>query len=210
MLNLDEVLSNNKPVYVLNTSRPKGKVVIQFMEPSTGFRKAFQVHKTWIPLCVSESIPSEVIRHSMDFRQHLAKGILTLMDPEKAKKTLDDEDAKYEYKRLHRSEFASDTENESDRVKDMMRNLDATGEQQRAAAKFQLDEEQKSQVVTPAVMDLVTRISGDAIKVRDALNEFRCIETELSENDCHYIISNCDGQIRNWAKTKLQHLTATE
>jgi len=212
-LDLDLALEKGWAVWVLNNTKPKGRVTVTFSD-NTGYRQPFVVEKTWIPFNVSEIIPTDVIKQSMDFRRHLRKGVLKLITPEKAEEILKDNMAEDERERLFTSIYSANSTANSERVQNLVEvQRTAYGEQEqmqtRVVAEIN-DEQMKSGNLTPSVLDICNRFNGQSLQAREALNELKCIDEEITEQDCQYIITNCDGQVRNWAKTKLQHLLADQ
>ena len=84
-LDLDGLLNEGKKIYVKNTSRPMGHIVLTFV---TAHGKAVprNIPRTWIPICLTDTLSPDVIAQSNELRQFLNKGILALVEPEKAAK----------------------------------------------------------------------------------------------------------------------------
>ena len=77
---LDELLSAGKKVYVKNTSHPMGHIVLTFVTPN-GRAVPRPIPRTWIPICLTDTLAPNIIRDSNDLRQFIAKGVLALVDP---------------------------------------------------------------------------------------------------------------------------------
>jgi len=210
-LDLDKLLEANETIYVKNSTKPKGKYIVTFSDPNSGASRPFMVPKTWVPINVSQAIPRKVIEASMDFRNALAKGTLTLIQASEAEKMLSEPDAQDELKRLNQSEFASASKFAGQRAKDLLEATEAKAEQSAFhAEKMKVDDELSAkEKVNPAVLDLCMRVNGKGLDVKSALNEYRCIEEDLTADDCAYVIANCDGHIRTWAKTLMEKLQSS-
>jgi hypothetical protein len=103
---LDSLIQRNLPVYVLNTSvlpsGDKGTIVVNFYDGQR--REYFKMPPTFIPIAVTDAIPSKKLADSRDFRQCLLKGILTLVEPQDAEDFLSSPEAVHEYETLMLSE----------------------------------------------------------------------------------------------------------
>ena len=180
-LKLDKLLDDNKPIYVLNNSNPRGILVISLVHPTTGNVTPIKIPVTWVPICVTDHVPPEQLRDSLDFRGYLRKGIIKLVDPDKAEKILASKEAKEELERINKSEFADRFDVS---VKAMGSN-DASSE------------------INPKVMDIVLRLESQDITANDALNQLKSIYTTLSKQDLAYIAQNATESIAKWAERML-------
>ena len=212
-LDLDVLLETPEAIYVLNSSKPSGTIICTFVDPSGRNTKPLKIPKTWVPIKVSGAIPKELLKSSMDFRQHLDKGLLTLISAKDAEKILKGSDAQEELRNLNKSAFASDTKFADQRAKDLMAAHDAQGEEAKMQAqsmKIDNSEEELVMKITPAVYDISTRFNAKGLDTKTALRELRCVQNDLTPEDCNYIIANMDGQIRQWAKEHLEVIMNSE
>ena len=105
-LNLDDLLDNGKKVFVRNTTRPMGHIVLTFIT-NNGKSIPRNIPRTWIPICLTDSLAPDVIRQSNDLRLFLQKGVIALIDPDEALKELEKADSQEELKRLNISDFSA-------------------------------------------------------------------------------------------------------
>jgi len=182
-LKLDKLLDDGKPIYVLNNSNPRGVLVISLVHPTTGNVTPIKIPVTWVPICVTDHVPPEQLRSSLDFRGYLRKGIIKLVDPDKAEKILSSKEAKDELERINKSEFADGFDVS---VRAMGSDKDAATE------------------VNPKVMDIVLRLESQDISANDALNQLKSIYTTLTKQDLAYIAQNATTEsIAQWAEKML-------
>ena len=178
-LTLDNLIDNNKPVYVINNSNPRGVIVISIVHPATGNVTPITIPVTWIPICVTDIVPRKHLRDSLDFRGALRKNMLRLVDPDRARKVLATQEAKEEQKRLNESDYAA-TEGLNPKP------VTAEGE---------------TEAINPRVMDIVIRLTSKDIGVSEALNRLKSLFTTLTKQDLSYILTNApQKQIKAWAE----------
>lgn len=186
-LDLDGLLNDGKKIYVKNTSRPMGHIVLTFV---TAHGKAVprNIPRTWIPICLTDTLSPDIIAQSNELRQFLNKGILALVDPSEAQKELETVDAADESKRLNLSDF-------SNRAEVTERTL--TLENQYTAEANPLNPqgpEGMSDPVNNRVKSTLLRVEAKDITEREAVAEFRIMQGELSSHDLTYIISQAEGE----------------
>jgi len=179
---LDEAIGEGR-VFVLNKSKPKGDILITFIQPSSGKSFVATIPKTWIPIAVSDSVPLSVIHESIDFRSYIKSKMLALVPKTQAEKILSGKDAKEEMERIYTSKYADDGKNEDQ---------DVTSEE----VKDYIKEENL------LVKDILMRSDKPSV----ILNELRSIEDELGRTDYVYVIKNTEGKVRLWAEKKLGDL----
>jgi hypothetical protein len=186
-LDLDGLLNDGKKIYVKNTSRPMGHIVLTFV---TAHGKAVprNIPRTWIPVCLTDTLSPDIIAQSNELRQFLNKGILALVDPLEAQKELDTADAAEESKRLNLSDFSNKAE---------VTERTLTLENQYTAEANPLNPqgpEGMSDPVNNRVKSTLLRVESKDITEREAVAEFRIMQGELSSHDLTYIISQAEGE----------------
>ena len=103
---LDALLNDGKKVFVKNTSRPMGHIVLTFVTPN-GRSIPRPIPRTFIPICLTDTLSPDVIKQSSDLRLFLNKGVIQLIDPDEATKELQTEEAQEELRRLNLSDFSA-------------------------------------------------------------------------------------------------------
>lgn len=204
-VDLDELLRDGKKVFVKNTSRPMGQIVLTFVT-SAGKAEPRPIPRTWIPICLTDSLSPEIIRTSNDLRLFLQKGIIELIDPEEALQILSTTDAQEEAKRLHTSAFSSSASATQKILK-----MEA---QQTYSPSINNPMAPVDTVVADPVNNRVKstllRVEAKDMTERDAVAEFRVMKGELTNHDLTYIISQSEdeGPLRRFAYQTLSELAA--
>lgn len=201
---LEKLVKSGSPVYILNTSHTpsgdKGTIAINFT--TDGRREYFKMPPTFIPMAISDVIPSKSLLDSRDFRTALVKGMLTLIDPTQAEDFLSTADAQDEYENLVLSEMSSkakgiDLEAEvTKRVKVAHQMNDSAGPVQDISA---------VDTVSNKIRALVEDMSSDNKTPKQVLIELRRHQTALSAADISFVMANTDDpELKKWTKTALQ------
>ena len=74
----EEKLNDGEPIYVLNNTEPRGVLICTINDPSSGKPRKLEFPKTWIPFCLTDMLPRNVISNSLELRQYINNGLLTL------------------------------------------------------------------------------------------------------------------------------------
>jgi hypothetical protein len=186
-LDLDALLNEGKKIYVKNTSRPMGHIVLTFV---TAHGKAVprNIPRTWIPICLTDTLSPDIIAQSNELRQFLNKGILALVDPQIAQNELKTADASEESRRLNLSDF-------SDKAEVTERTL--VLDNQFTAEANPLNPMEPAQLADPVnnrVKSTLLRVESKDITEREAVAEFRIMQGELTSHDLTYIISQVEDE----------------
>lgn len=192
VLTLEEALRGGR-VFVLNKSKPKGDILITFVQPGTGKSFVATIPKTWIPIAISDSVPLSVLADSIDFRSYLKGKMLSLMVKEEAEKILQSKDAKEELERIYTSKYA---ESSKKKTRKTAKNAEEEEDQN------DIDIQDFIQNENLMVQDILQR--NEKSKASITLNELRSVEEELTQSDLEYIIKSTEGKIRTWAERKLK------
>jgi hypothetical protein len=205
-IRLDDLISDKKPIYVRNKTKPRGRVDITFADPGTRRVISVTVPRTLLPICISEEVPSEAIANSTDFRRFLGKRILELVDPEDAEELLSSSDAQEELRALKESEFSTDAPVTKDQKHPGVANEGNMNEGD--PGMFDNSFEAESALINPRVLQITASLATEDTGVRQAMQELRAMEDQLGEIECSYIIANGpDGQIRQFAQKVMSNLT---
>ena len=203
-LDLDGLLNEGKKIYVKNTSRPMGHIVLTFV---TAHGKAVprNIPRTWIPICLTDTLSPDIIAQSNELRQFLNKGILALVDPQVAQDELKTADASEESRRLNLSDFSQKAE---------VTERTLTLESQYTPAANPLNPQGPEGMADPVnnrVKSTLLRVESKDITEREAVAEFRIMQGELSSHDLTYIISQVDdeGPLKRFAFSVLSEHSAS-
>lgn len=186
---LDELLSAGKKVYVKNTSRPMGHIVLTFVTPN-GKAVPRPIPRTWIPICLTDTLAPNIIRESNDLRQFIAKGVLALVDPTDAQKSLNTDEGKEEQTRLNISEFSNKAE-ATERTTALENQYTSEANVNNPMGP---PEGQQVDPVNNRVKATLLRVESSDLTEREAVSEFRIMEGELTSHDLTYIISQVEDE----------------
>jgi len=202
---LDQLLNEGKKIYVENTSRPMGHIVLTFVNPN-GKAVPRPIPRTWIPICLTDSLAPNIIRESNDLRQFISKGILRLVDPAEAQKVLSTPDGKEEQERLNLSDF-------SNRAEATERVLMLEAKQREANLDNPMGPPQDHMIdpVSSRVKSTLLQVESKDLTEREAVSEFRIMQKELSNHDLTYIISQVEneGPLKRFALQILSEKNST-
>jgi len=203
---LDTLLDKGKKVFVRNTTRPMGHIVLTFIT-NNGKSIPRNIPRTWIPICLTDSLAPDVVRQSNDLRLFLQKGVIALIDPDEALKELEQVDAQEELKRLNISDFsasATATERVLQMDKDHVTASPAINNPMAPVEGVVADP------VNNRVKATLLQVEAKDMTEREAVAEFRIMKSELSHHDLTYIISQAvdEGPLRRFAYQLLSELAA--
>jgi hypothetical protein len=202
---LDALLNDGKKVFVKNTSRPMGHIVLTFVTPN-GRSIPRPIPRTFIPICLTDTLSPDVIKQSSDLRLFLNKGVIKLIDPDEATKELQSEEAQEELKRLNLSDFSSAakaTERVS-KMTDQQTYVPAVNNPNAPIEGVTLDP------VNNRVKATLLQVEAKDMTEREAVAEFRIMRDELTNHDMTYIISQSavEGPLRRFAYQQLSAIAA--
>ncbi len=206
VVELDELLKAGQKVFVKNTSRPMGHIVLTFVTPN-GRSIPRPIPRTFIPICLTDTLSPDVIKESSDLRLFLNKGVIKLIDPDEATRELRTDEAQEELKRLNLSDFSA-AATATDRVSKM------TDQQTYVPAVNNPNAPVEGVVIDPVnnrVKATLLQVEAKDLSEREAVAEFRIMRDELTNHDMTYIISQSqdEGPLKRFAYQQLSELAAT-
>lgn len=197
---LSAMIDAKRPVYVLNTSMfsggTKGNIIINFVD---GTRKRhFMVPDTFIPLCITDSIPADHLINSPDFLDLLRKKVITLVDSDQAEEYLKTEEAIEEYEAIVLSQHSSKA-----------RGVDLETATRRtfsssAALTAEVEEAVTDVQISTRVRAKVDELTNNGITGKQFLQECKRHGEGFTEIDLYYIRDNVkDLEVQKWIAAKL-------
>ncbi len=197
---LSSMVESKRPVYVLNTSLfpggTKGNIVINFVD---GTRKRhFIVPDTFIPLCITDSIPADLLLNSPDLLDLLRKRIITLVDSDQAEDYLRTPEALEEYEAIVLSQHSSkargvDIETATKRTFSSSAHLT-----------HEVEEAVNDANISTRVRAIVDEITNSGITGKEFLAECKRHGEGFSDIDLYYIRDNVkDLNVQKWIEAKL-------
>ncbi len=205
VVELDELLNEGRKVFVKNTSRPMGHIVLTFVTPN-GRSIPRPIPRTFIPICLTDTLSPDVIKQSSDLRLFLNKGVIRLIDPDEATKELQSEEAQEELKRLNLSDFSSAavaTERVS-KMSNQQTYVPAVNNPNAPVEGVTLDP------VNNRVKATLLQVEAKDLTEREAVAEFRIMRDELTNHDLTYIIAQTveEGPLKRFAYQQLSEVAA--
>jgi hypothetical protein len=208
-LDLDDLLDQNKKIYVRNNALKSHLLIIVQMKDKSGRSRPLKVPPMQFPKCVSAEFSKDLIRESSDLRDALAKGVLVLVDPADAEKELRHPDAKEEMKSYGMSVYADSAPENA--VRDNMQRLkDQTTSPVVDAASVLKGNVMTKDSVTPRIQALISSLTNKEKTSKEILIQLKRLKTTLNQSDLTYIIRECDKetQVREFAEGALAELSA--
>jgi hypothetical protein len=207
---LDRLVRENKTVYVINTSAlpsgDKGMVIVNFFDGNR--REFFKMPPTFIPMAITDSIPTRQLIDSKDFKQCLLKGMLTLVEPASAEAFLATPEAQDEYESLVLSEHSAAAQhlNINKVVSQRARVTHSSGE----GGSGPMQDISAVDTVSNKVRGLIESMIAETLTTKEVLTQLRRHQSALQAVDFSYVIANTiDPELKKWAKSGLTK-SATE
>jgi hypothetical protein len=198
-LTLEWLRDQKLPIYVRNTTRPRGQVAINFPQQN-GRVKVLKIPRIHLPVCLSDQMSYETILQSDDLRTCVVRGVLDLVRPDEAYTELSTEGGAAEMQQHTLSEFSAKQAFVSKRVRELEKVVEADPRNSPTVQALGVE----TNVITPRILALVEKLTHGDVSIKAALTELKTMEDELKETDCSYVISNGpDGQIRQFCQKVL-------
>lgn len=197
---LDSLLDKGEPIYVRNTSKTRGVVVLTLNDGNKTHREA--IPNTKYPICLTQKATPQAIRNSRDLRTLLDKGVLSLVAANDAEKELSNPEVRQAlfdaYERLGagsaavRKSRGLDTDDgiavdTSEGVSEF-----PTGDLEDAESETDLPN------VQVRVQTLVESLASKDMKSRQVKSELMTMD--LTTDDLTFLISNTQGIVQKFAK----------
>jgi len=197
---LDEMIRANRSIFVLNTSLfdsgTRGTIIVNFIDGSR--KRHFEVPDTFIPLCITDSIPADILLSSPDFKALLNKGVLTLVDSDQAEDFLKTDEAKEEYDAIVLSQHSAAMRGVS------LESATKRTFSQAAALTADIEETVTIDAVSPRVRAKVDELDAGVITAKQFLAECKRHGEGFSEVDLYYVKENVrDPETQKWVEAKL-------
>jgi len=190
--NINELIKDGEPLYLKNNSKPKGDVSIVVFRPDSSSMLVV-IPKTWIPICVTDQVPAELLKSSIDLRKFIRNRLLIPVNREEAENVLKGEDAQEELRRLYVSKYA---------------------EWETAAQGIPGSTEFRKPSMVEGNIDTLVRKAHDGDKVSIQIKEvlsrqvddnekyqlLRADEEDFQLEDYEYLATNGEGKVKEWAQ----------
>lgn len=198
----DSLLRNPGSIYVENNTEPRGLLLCTINNPVSGKPEKLEFPRTWIPMCLTDMLPREVLERSLELRKMFNKGLLKYIPEEEALKTLNSPEGRQEYDRLMQSEFSKDsrmTERKRgmiDQLAHQQHELTSAG----ANPNVQYDEAN----LHPKVKAWETRVIVGELDGAAMMSELRIHASEFSKSDFEFMLAaQFPQEVKDYASTAL-------
>jgi len=199
----DDALKSGEPIWVINNSQPKSMLIITITDPLSGKPKTMEFHRTFIPFCLTDMVPREILERSLELRNFVRKGVLKMIPEKDALVILNSSDGRKEHARLNTSEFALGSD-VSARVRDMSAASD-TARQTAGIAQVADGTAVQGAVLHPQLKNWENRVVVGELDLSSLQSELRIHASEFTESDCLYLINGqFPEEVRAWSKEKLK------
>jgi hypothetical protein len=166
-----------REVWCLNNTKPKGEIALG-VKSQDGSVTLVTIAATWIPICLTEQVPKQMLLGSPDFRKLVSTGGITIVEPKMVLDLLGNPDIK-------RESLAIINRNKSDAIAD---------------APTELPKENYSMLV----LDIVARETNNEITEQGSLDILYTQEDSLTNDDLEYLVKNSAFQkVKTWAAETL-------
>lgn len=191
MTSLEKLLESNEPIYVVNNTKDRGRVMLTLTHPGTGRIESVYIPVTWIPICITDMVPREMLKASLDFRKYVANGILKIVPAEEAREILKSEEAQEELRRIYESDFARHEPEAK-----TMETMETVAE-----------EPTPVEDVSPKVHDIILRLESGSLTPRQAISKLKSLAGSLTKVDLSFLVANSPSdQVRSWAEKQLARM----
>lgn len=210
---IDQILDENKPVWVRNIHKPKGQIVLAMYDRSG------QVIKVVLPplnhpICLTDRVTPETIRHSTSLRDLLSRKVLELVSPAdaqqhyeiypNAREAVDRAFSQQDYGnpeiRKMRETGAKDDDllySNSDGAVIAGRNPNIVAEDKDDGDIGVIPDNEDGDV-QPRVKVLMEALANREKKAREVRSDLEFLD--LSDSDLAYIVSHSQGLVEKYAK----------
>lgn len=196
-LTLEWLLREKLPIYVRNTTRPRGQLGVNFPNLHGSGMKTEKIPRTHLPVELTGKLSPETIGASNDLRAMLQKGVLDLVRPDLAWKELQDPENAAETDRLQLSAFSAKNAFLSRRVQDMQQTVDERVDPNSPIQPLGIETSE----VTARILRFVEQLKTGDLSIKAAISELKTMEGELTDRDCSYIVANGPGgQIKSYVQ----------
>lgn len=197
----EELLRENKPIYVLNNTEPKGLLSMTIHDPISGKAREFEIPRTWIPFCLTSMLPRNVLEHNIELRRTMENTVLKIIPEERALELLNSEKGRKEYSRLRVSIFAGGAHQDSKQKASL---VNAVRSSQQAVASLDNPNVNYDEVALhPKMRAWEQRIVVGEIDGAALINELETHREELTGSDLQFLIT---GQFPQDAKAFAQEI----
>ena len=222
---LDEVIRKGDPIYVRNTSKMRGIVVLTLNDNGRTHRET--IPNTKFPICLSAKATPDMIRNSQSLRQYLDAGVLSLVPKDKAEEELRQSGVREAlaeaYNKIgYRNAEVMAMRRGGDDDQALLAEPTKTHMQLDAAVAGALPEQFSNEYddligdaepesdteVAVRVEHLVEALAQKDMRSRQVKNEL--MSMDLTQADLAFIIENTAGIVQKYAKERLANGDETE
>jgi hypothetical protein len=181
----ETALRQDKSVYVINNTEPRGLFVCTVSDPTSGRQVKLELQKTWIPYCLTDILPRGILETSVEIRNSLRKNILRIIDEKEALSMLNSPKGRAEYARLNASEFTAGTA--SERKSNLMESVSLTQAANSSTENPNVDAAQIT--LHPKMQAWEQRVAAGEMDGNSLASELEIHRGELTEEDLQFLLA---------------------
>lgn len=198
----DSLLRNNDSIYVENNTEPRGLLLCTINNPVSGKPEKLEFPRTWIPFCLTDMLPREVLERSLELRKMFNKGLLKYVPEEEAVKILSSTEGKAEFDRLMHSEFAKG--GKMTERKQGMINQAQQQQHELTSAGLNPNVQYEEANLHPKVKAWETRVIVGELDGAAMMSELRIHSTEFTKSDFEFMLAGQFPQeVKDYASTQI-------
>ena len=214
---IDQILDENKPIWVRNVHKPRGNVILTMTDRSGRVQK-LDIPGIKHPICLSDRITPDTLRNSRDLRDLITRRVLELVPPAEAEayyeanpRAREDVDRAYQYLDYGNPEIRKmrETGREDDELLYTHKQGESLVVGKHAAGPLAppADDDDGDIGIVPNNEDgdvqsrvkiLVAALATREKKARDVRSELEALD--LSDSDLAYVVANSQGLVEKFAK----------
>ncbi len=196
-LTLEFIKRNHLPMWLLNTTRPYGRLTVRFMGPDSRPRYLrLGDYPRGLPINASELLGSEILdQGSPELRDYLNNETVTLVWPSDGEHLTSTPEAQAAIQKATRSQYSAGNPIHHHASTPEVKDLDPRRDMIPAGQ------------INAKVMTTVARLSSGDVGVQAALDKLQGLEEDLTQEDFEYVITQTPrGKVSQWATKTLAKL----
>lgn len=226
---IDQILDENKPIWVRNVHKPRGHIVLTMTDRSGRVQK-LDIPGVKHPICISDRVTPDTIRNSRDLRDLITRRVLQLVPPAEAEAYYDSHpDARdaveqaYRYLDYGNPEIRKMRETGKADLDELLYThkqgdalvvgAEGAGPAHKTAINYpeidpvigvEVEDNNEDGDVQPRVKILMSALSTREKRAREVRTELEGLD--LEEADLAYIVANSQGLVEKYAKQQFAAL----
>jgi len=181
----EALIKSGEPLWVVNNTEPRGLLICTINDPMSGKPQKHEFQRTWVPFCLTEMLPIEVLQKSIEIRRLISKGLLKIIPHEEAMSMLSTPEGQREYERLMQSEFSKGSRM-TDRKSEML-DTEQSVAAQKITSNTNPGVDYTQVTLHPKVQAWEMRVSVGELDGPSLMNEIRIHQAEFTRQDFEFM-----------------------